>query len=235
MASPHAAPRRFSPRRHARIAGACYLSLILLGIVAEVIRDGTIVADNATTAANILAREQLWRLALISEFTAAIAVVGLVAIYFVLFDPVNRVLTLIATFMSLLGTGVQIVAVVNLISALLGAQQHLTDVVGLAVKSHSYGYGAALLLFGTGFLFRGRLIFTSGFLPKTIGILISIAGICYITNSLAQYLSPPLSHRLFPLILLPSFIGELSLCLWLLIKGVDEDAWWAVKESAVAS
>lgn len=222
--------QRFSPRLYARIGGALYLTLIVFGIVAEVIRDSTIAADNAATAANILAREPLWRIAFVAEFAAAIAVVGLVAIYFVLFDPVNRVLNLIATFMSLLGTGVQVVAVTSLMTALLAAQVHLTDTVGLAVKSHSYGYGVALLIFGTGFVFRGRLILTSGFLPKALGIMITIAGICYITNSLAQYLSPTLSHVLFPVILLPSFIGELSLALWLLIKGVNEDAWRAVSD-----
>jgi hypothetical protein len=52
-----------------------------------------------------------------------------------------------------------------------------------------------------------------------------IAGICYLTNSFALVLSPGVANRLFPAILVPSFIGELSLCLWLLVKGVNVEKW----------
>jgi len=45
------------------------------------------------------------------------------------------------------------------------------------------------------------------------------------TNSLAQFLAPAIQDRIFPLILLPCFVAELSLALWLLIKGVDVDKW----------
>lgn len=38
-------------------------------------------------------------------------------------------------------------------------------------------------------------------------------------------LSPPLSSRLFPAILIPSLIAELSLALWLLVKGVNAEKW----------
>ena len=51
------------------------------------------------------------------------------------------------------------------------------------------------------------------------------AGVCYVTNSFALILSPALVNRLFPGILVPSFIGELSLCLWLLVRGVNMKRW----------
>jgi hypothetical protein len=47
-----------------------------------------------------------------------------------------------------------------------------------------------------------------------------IAGVCYMINSFALIVSPPLAHVLFPAILLPSFIGELSLALYMTIVGV---------------
>lgn len=52
-----------------------------------------------------------------------------------------------------------------------------------------------------------------------------IAGLCYLTNSFALLLAPDFANRIFPAILLPAFIGELSLCLWLLVKGVDVPKW----------
>jgi hypothetical protein len=47
-----------------------------------------------------------------------------------------------------------------------------------------------------------------------------VAGACYAVNTLALVLSPALSERLLPAILLQRFVGELSLALWLLVKGV---------------
>ena len=46
----------------------------------------------------------------------------------------------------------------------------------------------------------------------------TIAGVCYVINSFALLLSPPLSSRLFPAILIPSLIAELPLALWFRVK-----------------
>lgn len=59
----------------------------------------------------------------------------------------------------------------------------------------------------------------------------SIAGVCYVINSFALLLSPPLSSRLFPAILIPALIAELSLALWLLSKGVNAEEWDRFVES----
>lgn len=40
-------------------------------------------------------------------------------------------------------------------------------------------------------------------------------------------LSPTLADMLFPAVLIPAFIGEASLCLWLIVKGVDVPKWEA--------
>jgi hypothetical protein len=52
-----------------------------------------------------------------------------------------------------------------------------------------------------------------------------IAGVCYLVNSFALILAPGLADSLFPFILLPPFIAELSFCLWLLVKGVNIPEW----------
>jgi len=69
----------------------------------------------------------------------------------------------------------------------------------------------SLLFFGCFCVIVGYLIFRSGYLPKTIGVLMQIAGVCYLTNSFALILSPAVANRLFPAILVPAFIGEASL------------------------
>jgi hypothetical protein len=48
-----------------------------------------------------------------------------------------------------------------------------------------------------------------------------LAGGCYVVNTLALILSPALSDRLVPWILLPIGLAELSLALWLAVRGVQ--------------
>jgi len=49
--------------------------------------------------------------------------------------------------------------------------------------------------------------------------------LCYLTNSFALLLAPDFESRIFPAILIPAFIGELSLALWLTVKGIDTAKW----------
>jgi hypothetical protein len=95
----------------------------------------------------------------------------------------------------------------------------------LSIRAHTTGFGIALIFFGVECILLGRLIYRSGFLPRTLGVLMPIAGVCYLVNSFSVLLSPPLASRLFPAVLLPCLIAELALALWLRVKGVDVDAW----------
>lgn len=71
----------------------------------------------------------------------------------------------------------------------------------------------------------GYVIFRSGYLPRALGILLQLAGLCYLINSFALLLTPDFQDRIFPAILVPAFIGELSLAVWLTLKGVDVAKW----------
>ena len=233
----------FSPSRYARVGGALYLLLIALGIFGQVIKEKVIVSGNAAaTAANLTAMETLWRLGIAFEFLALICVVALALIYFVLLKPVSKEINLLATFLRMIGIAVEAVAALNLAAALfpLGnpaylkafTPEQLYALASLALKSHSYGYTLALLFFGFTFLFHGYLISRSGFLPRVLGLMIQLGGLCYLTNSFVFFLAPSVSGSLFPWILLPCFVAELSLALWLLVKGVDVQRW---KEMAARS
>jgi hypothetical protein len=226
-----------SPQVYARIGGALYLILIVLGGFAEVfVRNRLIVAgDAAATAANITTMESLWRFGIVAEFLAVICAIALAMIYFVLLRPVSKEINLLATFLRLVALAIQAVAVLNLVAALfpLGdaaylkafTPEQLYALARLAIRSHGYGYGLALLFFGFCFLFHGYLIFRSGFLPKVLGILIQVAGLCYLTNSLSLFLAPAFADQIFPAIIAPAFVAEASLCLWLLVKGVNVEKW----------
>jgi hypothetical protein len=89
---------------------------------------------------------------------------------------------------------------------------------------YSYGFGFSLIFFAVYCLIVGYLVFRSGYFPKVLGVLLQIAGLCYLTNSFALILAPDFADRIFPAIL-ASFIGELSVALWLSVKGVHVVKW----------
>jgi hypothetical protein len=72
---------------------------------------------------------------------------------------------------------------------------------------------------------NGYLILKSSYFPKFIGVLLQLAGFCYLVACFAALFAPALADLLIPAILLPPLIGESAFCLWMLIKGVDIDKW----------
>ena len=226
-----------SPRVVSRIGGVLYLIIIVIGIFGEAFVRGRLIVsgDAAATAANIRSLEWLWRFSIAAEFFLLICAVALTLIFFVLLRPVSRDLALLAVFFNLVSIAVEAAITLYLLGALfpLGNAEFLRAfepdqlyaMTSLAVKLQSYGFGVSLIFFGCECLILGYLIFRSGYLPKALGILMQIAGLCYLTNSFALLLAPSFADRIFPAILIPAFVGEASLCLWLLVKGVNVEKW----------
>jgi hypothetical protein len=232
-----------SPQFYARIGGLLYLIIIVIGLLGEAfVRDRLIVSgDAAAAAANIRSMESLWRFHIAAELFLLICAVALLMILFVLLMPVSRDLALLAVFFNLVSIALEAGYALHLVAALFPlvnagylrafAPEQLYAMASLSLRSHGYGFGLSLIFFGCFCVIIGYLIFRSGYLPKWIGVLMQIAGLCYLTNSFALVLSPSFANRIYPAILLPAFVGEASLCLWLLVKGVDVEKW---KEKASA-
>jgi hypothetical protein len=230
-------PVEASPQVVSRIGGVLYLIIIVLGLFNEAyVRNKIIVSgDAAATAANIRSLESLWRFGIAAEFFLLICAISLTLIFFVLLRRVNRDLALLAVFFNLVSLAVEASVQLYLLGALfpLGSAEYLKAfkpeqlyaMASLSIKSHSYGFGVGLIFFGCACFLLGYLIFKSGYLPKTVGVLMQLAGLSYLIDSFALILSPSFANRIFPAILVPAFIGELSLCLWLLVKGVNVEKW----------
>ena len=225
------------PRALSRIGGVLYLIIIVLGFFNEAyVRNKIIVSgDAAATAANLRSFESLWRFGIAAEFFMLICAISLTLIFFILLRPVNRELAWLAVFFNLVSVAVEASVQLYLLGALfpLGQAEYLKAfkpeqlyaMATLSVKSHGYGFGVALIFFGCVCLLLGYLIFKSGYLPRTVGILMQLAGLSYLIDSFALILSPSFANQIFPAILVPAFIGESSLCLWLLVKGVNVEKW----------
>lgn len=230
-------PGMASPRTLARFGGFLYLIIIAVGLYGEMfIRERLVVSGNAAaTAANIRSAESLWRFGVAAEILLLICAVVLTWIFFLLLRPVDRDLALLATFFNLVSMGLEAACSMYLLQALfpLGAAAdlqaftpaQLATLTTLAMRSHGHGFGISLIFFACYCLIHGYLIFRSGYIPRVLGILYQVAGVCYLINSFALILSPDFADRLFPAVLIPSFIGEVCLCLYLLIQGVDVEKW----------
>lgn len=226
-----------SPQLYARVGGALYLAIIALGAFAEGYVANTLVVsgDAARTAHNILASSELWRLSVIGDLLVVFCAVPLLWIEFLLLKPVSKQLALLALMFNLISLAVEAVSKLFLIAVvpILGSADFLRGfepaqlqiLAMLAIKSRDIAFNIALLFFAFTCIVNGYLIFRSGYLPKLVGILMQTAGVCYLTACFAALFAPAFSDLITPLILIPPLIGELSLCLWLLLKGVNVRKW----------
>jgi Domain of unknown function (DUF4386) len=224
------------PARQARIAGLLYLLVIAGGLFAEVlVRESLVVpGDAAATARAIAADESLWRWGLAVHLLYLVPAIVMNVLVCGLFRAVEPTLARLALVLSVAGVTIEAASLVQLYVplAMLEESSAFTAqgeaqrqaLAYLANGLFSAGFGFALLFFAGFCVLVGTLILRSRLVPRVIGALMIAAGVCYAVNTLALILSPALSDLLVPLILLPPFLGELSLALWLLVKGVKAEA-----------
>jgi hypothetical protein len=229
-----------SPRFQARMAGVIAWITTTAGF-AEIVRGRLVVyGDAAATAHNILEHEMFYRLAFAGDVISLLYIAYTLLLYN-LFRPVNRSLSLLAAFFSLVGCAIATFNSLFLLAPLvvLGDAQSLSalnvkqlqELALLFLKLHAQGYNISMVLFGSYNLLIGYLIFRSTFLPRILGVLLAISGLCYLINCFANFLSPTFAAHLLPYILVPGG-AELVLALWLVVIGVNAQRW---KEQASAA
>lgn len=236
-----------SPQVYARIGGVLYLMIIITGTLGELFTRGTlVVSGNAvSTANNIMTSQTLWRLGIAVDIMMHVFDIPLMLIFYILLKPVNKNLALLAVLFNLVQSAVLVANALNLLMPLflLGNADYLNvlkpnqlyTLTYLFIKLHDYGSGVGLIFFGFVCLVLGHLIFRSGYFPKILGVLMQLAGLGYLANSFVMLLAPTFGSKIAPAILLPAFIGEMSLCLWLLVKGVNLQRWRELAERNLVS
>jgi hypothetical protein len=147
-----------------------------------------------------------------SELIATACLLAATVLVYQLLKPVNRKLSLLAAFFGLVGCAIG--ASNSLFH--LGAQASIID----------------FLFFGLHCLLIGYLVLRSTFLPRTVGALMAFGGLGWMTFSLVTLLSGPLAQSLSPYFVAPGILGEVTLAMWLLVRGVNVQRW---KEQAGAA
>ena len=215
----------------ARITSVVYLLYFLTAVSGMFFLKGLVVnGDAASTANNILAHQPLFRLGLATGLISTACYVAVTALFYDLFRPVNRRLSLLAAFFSLVGCTILAFASLFQLAPLvvLEDSQYLSVFKVEQLRALAFLflelYGVAVIIcfvfFGVYCLLIGYLIFKSSFLPRILSLLMAFAGLGWLT-----FLFPPLANYLSPYNLVLGFLAELALMLWLLVMGVDVQRW----------
>ena len=229
-----------SPRSLARMAGVFQLLEGLTSTFGEVLVLGRLVVSGnaAATTANILGHERLFWLGFASSLIGVIFHLAWALLLYDLLKQVNRRLSLLAVFVILVGCAIQALTGLLYLAPLLVLKggssvsaftaEQLQSLALVFLRLNSYSFDIYLVFFGIWCVLTGYLIFRSTFLPRILGVLLTISGLGWVT-----YLYPPLATRLFfPFIAAASALGELPLELWLIVMGVNVQRW---KEQAGAA
>lgn len=224
-----------SPGLKARIAGGLWLIVIVAGVFAFISTSALIVRDDAAaTANNILATESLFRFSFVADLVAGLCYVGVTVLLYQLLKPVSS-LSLLAAFFGLGGVAIGGIGFLNRLVplVLLQGDQYLSAftmsqlqaMALMSLKLYLVGFSISMVFFGLQCLIVGYLVVRSTFLPRVLGVLLAIGGSSYVISSFTGFLSPSFGALLSPFILPAGLVGEGSLTLWLLVRGVNEQRW----------
>lgn len=218
----------------ARIAGLLYLLLILTGIFSLMyVPSKLIVWDNASlTFEKIVASETLFRLGIVSGLACYFFFFLLALVLYQILNPINKNYAKLMVLLVVMSIPMFFINVQNeftVLSLINDASLH-QSFSPVEVESHvmlylhEYDNGLSLVhIFSGLWLFPfGYLVFKSGFLPRILGILLMIGCFGYLADFLGATLFKNYSEKgISMFVTLPATIGEIGICLWLLVFGVN--------------
>lgn len=233
----HANGERFSPLVLARIVGVVSLVGIVTGAFdIGYVRSALIVpGDAVATMHNIAAHETLFRLGFAAHIVLLLCNIPNEVISFILFRRVNGIVAAIAVGCGLVGTAIEGLDMLNAYVPLKLAAEggamaafdpaQIQALSYLSLQLQDTGLLISFVFYGLDEMLAGYVIFRSGFLPRIIGVLLSLSGLCYFADGFLSFIAPALQSRLLPYLLFPCLPGEGLLALWLTIVGLNVQKW----------
>lgn len=168
--------------RIARIAGAVYAVTFIAGTLALLVSTG----------------RQM------TNLIAAVSYIVVTILFYFLFRPVNRAISMIAAAISLTGCVIAVLSGLKLLPFAINP----------------------LACFGVYCLLIGYLVYQSTYLPRALGVLLMFGGVGWLTFAV-----PSIARALQPYNFGPGILAEGVLTLWLLIVGVDAHRWNAMNNT----
>lgn len=221
-----------SPNRLARWTGILYLLVVGCGIVSEILVRNIVFipGDLAASVEQITIYGFIFRLGYIVLLVRLIFLTLLVLAVYKLFGPVNRDVAVVMVTFVLISNAVSMVSLLFQFAAplvltngdystLFTTDQWLAQ-VQFFIDMQVQGDKAAQI-FSLWVILLGFLMYKSGYVPKLIGILSMVAGVGYMADFLVFFLLPQLDVQIAGF----AFLAEAVFPFWLLIKGINIEAW----------
>jgi hypothetical protein len=220
-----------SLKKTARLAGLLYLILVITGVFGIMYIPSQIIVagDSVSTAKNMISNEVLFRTGILNDIISNTIFLLLVLVLYRLFKHVNEnqaklmfALVIVQIPVAFMMEAFNITSLMILKGEILKTFEltQRQDLAMLFLKINDYGTLPLEMFWGLWLLPFGLLVYKSGFIPRIFGILLVIAGIAYMIDSTIALLFPSDSVFVNNPTLLLAAIGEISITLWLLIKGV---------------
>jgi hypothetical protein len=221
-----------SLKKRARIAGLWYLAMAIVSAFGLLYVPSRIIVrgDAAATAGNILNAEPLFRLGILSVLVGQLIFVVVALELYNLFKDVNKNQARLMVALVVAAVPVMFTVALNQIGVLIVLHRPeylkaftLDQLNGLAgFLLDLYGHGEIIIGFfwGLWLLPFGSLAYSSGFIPKLLGILLIVGCAGYLIVSTLYVLSPASYDTVSGLTTILMSVGEPLMMLWLVVFGV---------------
>jgi Domain of unknown function (DUF4386) len=219
-----------STKNPGRFAGLLYLLTSIVGFFAMGYVPNKLIVhgDAAVTASNIAASETLFRLGMAGEL---IGMVGFIFVALALYDllkGVNRRHAVLMFILIVVSIPIAFVNELNSFAALVlvrGAdflsifdKPQREALAMLFLNLHSRGFVVVEIFWGLWLFPLALLVYRSRFLPRFLGMWLTLAGFAWVILSLTGVLLPQYVEKV-DTYLQPAILGEIVFMLWLVIKG----------------
>jgi hypothetical protein len=221
----------YSQRTFAIISGISLLIMVpCAGFSYGFVFSNNFTKDASTTSQNLRENEILFRLSIISWLIIAICDVIVSWSIHQFLKKLDETFSLVTAWFRLIYTAVFAASILNLVfivSLLDKSASYLSSfepkqidsLIYFFMKSFEDCWSFSLIVFGVFLILLGILTFKSLQIPKIISLLIIIGGIGYSVVHVAHLLTPSYKNVLESIFILPMFLGEIGLGVWLLIYG----------------
>lgn len=217
----------------ARLAGFLYLIVVLCGtlylqyIPSKIKLKG----DPSTVLPRLVNGEFLFRAGIVCEIICWVAFIILPIILYKLFKPVNDTFAKLMVAFAVVQVPIAFVNLLNkfaVLSLISGSADlnvlptdHLSTQILFYLNLYRQGNFINQIFWGLWLFPFGYLVFRSGFMPKILGLLLMAGCFGYLTDFFGSFLFPEFDKTIISnYITLPASLGEIGICLWLMIIGI---------------
>jgi hypothetical protein len=215
-------------KNFARVGGLLYLAVAIAGGFSEYVRtSNTVSGDAAATAANVVSHATLFQLAFAADLADLPLFLAVGIVMYVLFRPVNAPIALGMLVLNAVSVPIQALNMLNHAGALLVATQPQFTSVGspalvlLLLDLHRVGYLVAQIFFGLYLLPLGYLVYRSGYLPRSLGLILILGSVGYVVGVAVSFAAVGFESGVATYLGVVGGVAELIFLLWLLVRGVD--------------